>query len=292
MARAIVPAADMMLDTEYKVLDKGYIVFMDYMGTDEDIIQAARVTVGKTKKNTKDDEHTLRYMFRHRHTTPFEMCEIKMKVRLPIMVARQWIRHRTGSFNEYSLRYTQPLQDESGHMLIYIPEQYEKQDQSNRQGRAKVLVDKDPELIRNLLMMEYSESEGMYDNFVNQLGMSLEIARSHLPLALYTEWVWKVDLHNLLGFLTLRADSHAQMEIRVYAEKIMEFLQVWVPQTYKAFIDYRMEAMNLSRMEVAVLRSFLSRHAHLFHEIEGEEIIVKGRERDEFMAKAKRLFGL
>lgn len=281
---------DKQLEVEHKVLDKGFVRVVDYMGDDNAICQAARVSYGSGTKTVNEDRGLIRYLMRHRHSTPFEMCEIKLHVKLPVFVARQWIRHRTANVNEYSARYS--ILDRE----FYIPEtdDVKPQSKTNKQGRdGELPIDVRSAMIETIRQV----SEGNYQvydelrtgmpwfdpngtpwsqynssdiadqaamdaveagHYTEEHGMAREMARMVLPTNIYTQWYWKVDLHNLLHFLSLRADPHAQYEIRAYAEKICELIKPWVPHTFEAFEDYVMGAETFSRQEMEALREFFT----------------------------------
>jgi len=228
MTRPTVPALDAVLGEARPVLDYGFVRVIDYMGNDAAIVQAARVSYGDGTKTLREDEGLIRYLYRNRHTSPFEMCEIKLHCKMPIFVARQWVRHRTASINEVSARYS-VLSEE-----FYVPEQFKAQDTKNRQGSAEALGESD-----NVLMQDWTmeSSQACYDLYTRMLdkGSSRELARMVLPVNFYTEWYWKIDLHNLLHFLTLRCDAHAQAEIRAYADVIAEIVKLWVPTVHAAW---------------------------------------------------------
>jgi len=263
--RATVPALEEALFTAFPVLDHGFVRVVDYMGDDAAIVQAARVSYGRGTKSVHNDAGLIRYLLRHRHTTPFEMCEIKLHVKLPVFVARQWIRHRTANVNEYSARYS--VLDRE----FYIPSQAHlaAQSSSNRQGRGDVLEGAEAERVLQLLRDDAATCYDHYEDMLNEgpdgqpadesrQGLARELARMNLPLNIYTQWYWKTDLHNLLHFLSLRADSHAQYEIRAYADVMMDLTEKWVPITAKAFQDYRMGAVNLSAQSLAVVKRLLA----------------------------------
>lgn len=251
--RATAPGMEAHLYTAQPVLDHGFVRAIDYMGDDSAIVQAARVSYGAGTKHVQNDEGLIRYLMRHWHSTPFEMCELKLHVKLPVFVARQWIRHRTANVNEYSARYS--ILDRE----FYIPEpaQLAAQSTVNNQGRGAVL--EGAEAARVLAMLK-SDAAQMYDHYEDMLsqdgqqGLARELARMNLPMNIYTQWYWKTDLHNLFHFLRLRADSHAQYEIRVYAEAIARMVADWVPQAHAAFEDYRMGGVTLSAKAVDVLK--------------------------------------
>ena len=247
------------------VLDHGFVRVIDYMGDDAAVVQAARVSYGKGTKKVSDDAGLINYLLRHRHTTPFEMCEIKYHIKLPIFIARQWIRHRTANVNEYSARYS--VLDRE----FYIPaeNQLAAQSNSNRQGRGDLLRGAEAQHVMELLR---EDARTTYDHYVEMLnedengnvidesreGLARELARMNLTLNTYTQWYWKVDLHNLLHFLSLRADAHAQYEIRVYADAMLETVKRWCPITFQAFLDYRVGGLTLSGKALAVVKQLLA----------------------------------
>ena len=262
--RAMVPALEDILYQPLPVLDQGFIRVIDYMGDDAAIVQAARVSYGRGTKQVSNDRGLINYLMRHRHTSPFEMCEIKLHIKLPIFIARQWIRHRTANVNEYSARYS--VLEEA----FYTPasEHLAAQSKTNRQGRADALEGTESSDALDRIRAHSSEAYQLYLDLLNEdragqtgdpskRGLARELARMTLPLNTYTEWYWKIDLHNLLHFSALRADSHAQYEIRAYAEVLLDVLKRWVPLTYDAFIDYRHEGAELSAKALAVVRRLL-----------------------------------
>jgi thymidylate synthase (FAD) len=233
------------LYTAYPVLDHGFVRVIDYMGDDAAICQAARVSYGKGTKSVQNDEGLIRYLMRHWHSTPFEMCEIKLHVKLPVFVARQWIRHRTANVNEYSARYS--ILDRE--FYIPAPEHVAAQSVVNNQGRGDILTGEEATRVLEILKADSARAYDNYENMISQdgqQGLARELARMNLPANIYTQWYWKVDLHNLLHFLRLRADAHAQYEIRVYAEEMCKIVADWVPFAYRAFEDYRMGGATLS----------------------------------------------
>ncbi len=276
-------ALSKILGKEIKCLDKGFIRLIDAMGDDSSIVQAARVSYGKGTKTPSADRELIRYLMRHRHTSPFEMVEFKFHIKLPIFVARQWIRHRTANVNEYSGRYSE-MKDE-----FYVPEieQIRTQSTINKQGRDEERL---PEETAKLILQILQESQYLlYSQYQSMLEKNLarELARINLPLSTYTEWYWKIDLHNLLHFLKLRLDWHAQYEIRVYAEKIAEILKIAVPITWEAFEDYILGGINLSKQEINVLKQIIN-----FDRLSDELIensSLKGLEAKEFMMKLKKI---
>lgn len=259
--RATVPALEELLYKPLPVLDHGFVRVVDYMGDDSAIVQAARVSYGKGTKQVSEDRGLIRYLMRHWHSTPFEMCEIKLHVKLPMFVARQWIRHRTANVNEYSARYS--ILDRE--FYVPSPEHLSAQSKSNRQGRAGVL---EGEHAQNVLNMLKEDATRCYDNYMWMLnedeskgdhdGLARELARMNLPVNFYTQWYWKVDLHNLMHFLRLRADPHAQYEIRVYADAILNIMKAWVPLAFDAFEEYRLGAAQLSATGVRLVQRRLA----------------------------------
>lgn len=242
--RAVSSEIEKILYKPIPVLDHGFIRVIDYMGNDSSIVQAARVSYGVGTKRVQEDRGLINYLMRHGHTTPFEMCEIKLHVKLPIFVMRHWVRHRTANINEYSARYS-VLSNE-----FYIPEleQIARQSETNKQGKSDVAMDtaKGQKVVDTLDDFSKSAYE-KYSHMLDDLGLTRELARTILPVSVYTEMYWKIDLHNLLHFLKLRADSHAQYEIRCYANKILDIVKAWVPFTYDAFVNYRQNAVSVSR---------------------------------------------
>ncbi|MCH2168242.1 MAG: FAD-dependent thymidylate synthase [Oceanicola sp.] len=242
------------------VLDHGFVRVIDYMGDDAAICQAARVSYGKGTKSVQNDEGLIRYLMRHWHSTPFEMCEIKLHVKLPVFVARQWIRHRTANVNEYSARYS--ILDRE----FYIPTEEHLAAQSviNNQGRGDVLEPAEAARVLEMLKGDAARCYDHYEEMIGQdgqQGLARELARMNLPANIYTQWYWKVDLHNLFHFLRLRADSHAQYEIRVYADEICRLVADWVPAAYRAFEDYRLGGATLSGKALDCVRRMLAGEA-------------------------------
>ena len=261
--RPVALALEKVLYQPFKVLDKGFIRIVDYMGNDSSIVQAARVSYGKGTKKKSLDEGLIRYLLRHKHTTPFEMCEIKLHVKLPIFIARQWIRHRTANVNEYSARYS-ILEDE-----FYIPKiaNLAEQSSSNKQGRGKKINE---DLAAKIIKILKDDSTRCYNNYLWMLNenntqgydetrdsLSRELARINLTLNTYTEWYWKIDLHNFMHFLSLRADHHSQFEIRAYADVLIKILKKWVPITYKAFCSYMLNSTELSQEALQVIKELI-----------------------------------
>jgi thymidylate synthase (FAD) len=251
--RAVSEGMEAHLYRAHEVLDHGFIRVIDYMGDDAAIVQAARVSYGAGTKHVQNDEGLIRYLMRHWHSTPFEMCEIKLHVKLPVFVARQWIRHRTANVNEYSGRYS--ILDRE--FYIPQPEQLAAQSVVNNQGRGEVLTGAEAARVLEILKRDAAQCYDNYESMLSQdgqQGLARELARMNLPMNIYTQWYWKVDLHNLFHFLRLRADAHAQYEIRVYAEAIAACVRDWVPLAFAAFEDYRMGGATLSAKAISVLK--------------------------------------
>ena len=247
------------------ILDHGFIRVIDYMGDDTSIVQAARVSYGKGTKKVSTDSGLIKYLMRHWHSTPFEMCEIKYHVKLPIFIARQWIRHRTANVNEYSARYS--ILDKE----FYLPavENLAAQSQSNRQGRGDVLSGDQAKKVLDLLKKDAEQTYDNYETMLNerydgsvidekQVGLARELARMNLTLNTYTQWYWKTDLLNLMNFLRLRADHHAQYEIRAYADSMLDTVKRWVPITYEAFLDYRVGGTEVSSKGKKIIQKLIS----------------------------------
>jgi len=264
-SRPTVPALEAMLHRPIAVLDHGFVRVVDYMGDDGAIVQAARVSYGRGTRRVSEDTGLIRYLMRHHHSTPFEMCEIKLHVKLPIFVARQWIRHRTANVNEYSARYS--ILDRE--FYLPAPEHLAAQSETNRQGRGAVLDGVEAAEVLDLLRSDAARCHDHYLAMLNETesgaprdparaGLARELARMNLTLNTYTQWYWKIDLHNLFHFLTLRADAHAQYEIRAYAEAMLGITEAWVPAAHQAFRDYRLGAVTLSAPMLAVLRRMLA----------------------------------
>lgn len=285
--RVIAPALEEILYKPIPVLDHGFIRVVDYMGDDSSIVQAARVSYGRGTKKSLQDKGLINYLMRHRHTTPFEMCDIKFHIKLPIFIARQWIRHRTASVNEYSARYS-ILSNE-----FYVPQKINLSAQSaiNKQGRSE---DKLPDDVADrVLRIIKEDSEKCYRHYIemmneddqgniiddNTVGITRELARMNLTLNHYTEWYWKINLYNLLHFLALRADSHAQYEIRVYAQAMLDVVKAWVPYAYEAFVEHNMNGTTISRKGIKIIRQMLGGK-----EVSQESSGMSKREWSELMA--------
>jgi thymidylate synthase (FAD) len=270
-----------LVGKEFRCLDKGFVRLIDVMGDDSAIVQAARVSYGSGTKKVHEDRGLIRYLMRHLHTTPFEMVEFKFHVKLPIFVARQWIRHRTANVNEYSGRYSE-MKDE-----FYVPDADQVRGQSamNKQGRSDEAFDAErAESIRTSMQQTQDMLYGQYQEMLST-DLAREIARINLPVSNYTEWYWKIDLHNLFHFLRLRIDAHAQYEIRVYGEAMAEIAKAAVPLAYEAFEDYILHSQRFSRSELQIIRSTLSTLPSV------DELQAKGlsaREAREFLDKLQK----
>jgi len=262
--RVTAPELEKILYDAIPVLDHGFIRVVDYMGDDASIVQAARVSYGKGTKKVSTDAGLIKYLMRHWHSTPFEMCEIKYHIKLPIFIARQWIRHRTANVNEYSARYS--ILDKE----FYLPtsENLAAQSQSNRQGRGEVLKGDQAKKVLDLLKNDAERTYSNYEEMLNErydgtvidekkIGLARELARMNLTLNTYTQWYWKTDLLNLMNFLRLRADHHAQYEIRAYAEVMLDTLKKWVPTTYEAFMDYRVGGTEVSAKGKIIIQKLI-----------------------------------
>jgi thymidylate synthase (FAD) len=264
--RPVSPELEKILYQPFEVLDHGFVRVVDYMGNDSAVVQAARVSYGQGTKKINADKGLINYLIANRHTTPFEMCEIKFHIKLPIFIARQWIRHRTASVNEYSARYS-IMEDE-----FYIPkaEYLSAQSKINHQGRdeTKILNFDEQKKVLEILKKDSENSYNHYLEMINQNkngeildsnkeGLARELARMNLPLNCYTQWYWKIDLHNLMHFLALRADSHAQFEIRAYAEIMLDIVKKWVPFSYEAFEKYRRNGVEFSSAAIEVIKKMI-----------------------------------
>ena len=262
--RVTAPELEKILYEAIPILDHGFIRVIDYMGDDSSIVQAARVSYGKGTKKVSTDSGLIKYLMRHWHSTPFEMCEIKYHVKLPIFIARQWIRHRTANVNEYSARYS--ILDKE----FYLPasKHLAAQSQSNRQGRGDVIEGDQAKQVLDLLKDDAERTYKNYEEMLNERfdgttidenkkGLARELARMNLTLNTYTQWYWKTDLLNLMNFLRLRADSHAQYEIRAYADVMLDTVKKWVPITYDAFMDYRVGGTEVSAKGKIVIQKLI-----------------------------------
>jgi len=257
MARIIVPEAEALLDQEIKVLDKGFVRLVDYLGGDERIVQAARVSYGSGTKSYRQDRGLINYLIKNWHTSPFEQVQLTFHTKMPVFVARQWVRHRTARLNEISGRYS-VMKDE---FYVPEPEHVSFQSESNKQGRGETLpIDQAQEVIQIMA----DEQRGIYANYQKMLdmGVARELARSDLPLSMYTEWYWQIDLHNLFHFIRLRLDPHAQYEIRVYAEALATCAKAVAPLAYEAFEEHILGSVTFSRAEAAALTTMLAGGEH------------------------------
>ena len=270
--RITAPELEKILYEAIPVLDHGFIRVIDYMGDDTSIVQAARVSYGKGTKKVNTDAGLIKYLMRHWHSTPFEMCEIKYHVKLPIFIARQWIRHRTANVNEYSARYS--ILDKE--FYLPSPEHLAAQSQSNRQGRGDIIEGDQAKEVLDLIKSDAERTYKNYEQMLNERydgsiidekksGLARELARMNLTLNTYTQWYWKTDLLNLMNFLRLRADDHAQYEIRTYADKMLDTLKKWVPITYEAFMDYRVGGTEVSSKGKSIIKKL----------IKGEKITIE-----------------
>ena len=266
--RVTVPELENVLYEAIPILDHGFIRVIDYMGDDTSIVQAARVSYGKGTKKVSTDSGLIKYLMRHWHSTPFEMCEIKYHVKLPIFIARQWIRHRTANVNEYSARYS--ILDKE--FYLPAPQNLAAQSQSNRQGRGDVLEGENAKKVLDLLKGDAEQTYNNYEMMLNErydgstidengVGLARELARMNLTLNTYTQWYWKTDLLNLMNFLRLRADHHAQYEIRAYADAMLETVKKWVPITYEAFMDYRVGGTEVSSKGKEIIKKLIQGQA-------------------------------
>lgn len=273
MAHCIVPEAEAILDKEFPVLDKGFVRLVDYFGGDQRIVQSARVSYGEGTKSVSQDGALIDYLLRHQHTSPFEQVVMTFHVKMPIFVARQWVRHRTGRMNEVSGRYSIMKEE------FYVPEaeKVAPQSKDNKQGRASEAFDSE---IANKIINQLEEGQkSAYENYSELLddGLAREIARINLPLSLYTEFYWEMDLHNLFHFLKLRLDSHAQYEIRVYAEVMLEMCKKVAPMATESFINHQNNGVNFSGEEMDALRAIL----------DGKPNPLEGKKKDRFEEKIR-----
>lgn len=275
-----------LLEKEYKVLDNGFVRLIDVMGDDNSIVQAARVSYGVGTKTVNEDRGLIRYLLRHKHTTPFEMVEFKFHIKLPIFIARQWIRHRTANVNEYSGRYSE-MKDE-----FYLPdlEQLRHQSTLNKQARSEEELDPNVaaeirKIMLNTQLKLYDEYKGILDK-----GLAREIARINLPLSNYTEWYWKIDLHNLFHFLRLRIDDHAQYEIQEYGKAMAEIVKKVVPVAWEAFEDYILDSQYFSKMELKALKEIID--FTKVDSLDGETFGLKKREYNELVDKLNKISNL
>lgn len=273
MARSTIPEAEALLDQEIKVLDKGFVRLVDYMGGDDRIVQAARVSYGAGTKSYREDRGLIHYLLRNDHTSPFEQVVLTFHAKMPIFVARQWVRHRTARLNEVSGRYS-VMKDE-----FYVPEaqQIRGQSKDNKQARSDEVIE-GAEAIAQQMRNEQATAYSQYTDLLEK-GVARELARSNLPLSLYTEWYWQCDLHNLLHFLRLRLDPHAQYEIRVYAEAMARCAQAVAPIAYEAFTEHKLGSVTFSRSEALALSKAMR----------GEDTGLSGRALALFEAKLEKV---
>jgi thymidylate synthase (FAD) len=288
--RSVSEGLEAILYQAFPVLDHGFVRVVDYMGDDGAVVQAARVSYGRGTRKVTEDRGLIHYLLRHWHTTPFEMAEIKLHVKMPIFVARQWIRHRMANVNEYSARYS--ILDRE--FYVPAPEQLAAQSTQNRQGRGNVVG---ADEARHVLKILTEDAERNYDHYLEMLnydengeqldadrqGLARELARMNLSLNFYTQWYWKTDLHNLMNFLRLRADPHAQYEIRAYADVILDIMKQWVPKTFEAFREHRLEAVTFSGEALKALRRMLAGET-----VQHSDTAMSRREWEEFLAKIDR----
>jgi thymidylate synthase (FAD) len=292
MAHEIVPAAEEILDREFPVLDHGFVRLVDYNGGDQRIVQSARVSYGAGTKTYRQDRGLIHYLLRNAHTSPFEQVNLTFHAKMPIFVARQWVRHRTARLNEISGRYS-VMKDE-----FYLPEgaAIAPQAEDNKQGRSSTGFEAwEQEAIREALAGEQRRAYSAYEELLER-DVARELARINLPVSTYTEWYWQIDLHNLFHFLALRMDAHAQYEIRAYAEVIMDITRRVAPAATEAFEEYQVHAVRFSRKEFAALQALLGvgprgdgatddddsglRHA-------AEQAGLAGREVDRFLSRIR-----
>ncbi len=275
MARITVPEADALLDQEIKVLDKGFVRLVDYLGGDERIVQSARVSYGGGTKSFRQDRGLIHYLLRNDHTSPFEQVVLTFHCKMPIFVARQWVRHRTARLNEISGRYS-VMKDE-----FYVPaeDQMRQQSTDNKQARSDEKLD--PKLAQQMVDEMATDQSVLYRHYEQMIdgGLAREIARANLPLSLYTEWYWQIDLHNLFRFIRLRLDPHAQYEIRVYAEALAQCAKAVAPMAFEAFEEHMMNSVTLSRNECAAIQAMLQNQAN---PLEGRALAI-------FEQKLKRM---
>lgn len=275
--------ASSIIGREITCLDKGFVRLVDVMGDDAAIVQAARVSYGSGTKKVHEDRGLIRYLMRHLHTTPFEMVEFKFHIKLPIFVARQWIRHRTANVNEYSGRYSE-MKDE-----FYVPalDQVRAQSASNKQGRAdEAFPTEQAKAIADTMSATQDRLYAEYQDLLEK-DLAREIARINLPVSNYTEWYWKIDLHNLFHFLKLRIDPHAQYEIRVFAQAMADIVKEIVPVAYEAFEDYMLKSQRFSRLELKAIAAYMAERPTEVEDL--ERFGLKGREAREFLDKLSKI---
>lgn len=296
LGRPAVPALEELLGVPIRVLDEGFVRLIDYMGDDSAVVQAARVSYGAGTKRVREDRGLIRYLMQHQHTTPFEMCEIKLHVRAPMDCWRQWIRHRTANVNEYSTRYSVAIDSTQR----TAPDKWRTQSGVDKQGSSEYLPREVGQQLSSAELELQNATRQVYETRLSA-GVSREQARKDLPLSTYTEAYWKIDLHNLLHFLDLRMDDHAQEEIRAYATAIGERITSrWVPLVWEAFMDYRRKATRLSRLETDIVRALIGQRPEEARTLAADAGLLKAsktgglvrnREREEIEARLRR-FGL
>jgi len=272
MARIVSPEAEKLLDKEIKVLDRGFVRLVDYLGSDARIVQAARVSYGEGTRTVREDKELIDYLLRHGHTSPFEQVIITIHAKMPIFVARQWVRHRTARLNELSGRYSEMLDE----FYVPEPERIKPQDTFNRQSSLEE-GEVPPELQKKVIEIITRDQRTVYTAYREMLddGISRELSRINLPLSLYTQWYWQIDLHNLFHFLKLRMDKHAQWEIRQYANALARIAKAVAPWAYESFEDHILYGANFSRTEIQALREMIN----------GKPCPLKGRKLKEFNQK-------
>ena len=252
--RSKVEELDLILENEFQILDHGFIRLIDYMGNDSSIVQAARVSYGAGTKAVSEDKALINYLIKHKHTSPIEMCEIKFHLKMPIFIARQWIRHRTASINEYSARYSIL----SNQYYIPEPERMQRQSTNNKQGSGEALPKEFATKVANILNEDANRCYANYEEMLGgEITLARELARMNLTLNYYTEFYWKIDLHNFLHFINLRAHPHAQYEIRVYAQKLLEIAEIWCPFATSAFKEHIMNGVNFSASQIKIISKML-----------------------------------
>lgn len=282
MPRIVIPEADLLLDVKQPVLDHGWVVPIDYMGGDKRIVDAARISIaGEKVSATLSDRNLIRYLLRHKHTTPFEKVRFEFAIKAPIFVMRQWIRHRMSSTNEMSARYGE-LPNE-----FYVPslDRMQKQSKNNKQGSGDVLSVQDATIVKALMESIHKNAYTTYETLLDDYDLAREISRGVLPVNVYTQWYWTIDLWNLMHFLRLRLDSHAQYEIRVYAQQLYEFAKLVAPIAFEAFDDYILHSVTLSKQEVNLLEELLSTVNETRQKDEVVESLGSQRELQELLTK-------
>ena len=281
MTRPYSPQLDKLIGTKIPILDHGFIIVRDYMGVDRSIADAARVSYGDGTRTVNDDTNLIRYLVEHQHSSPLEMCEIKLHIKLPLFVARQWIRHRTANVNEESARYSLMCRE------FYVPNASDMAQQSinNKQGRGDVLTPIQAARAADKIESFSRIARFNYESLLNEEALARELARMNITLNYYTQWVWKCDLRNLLHFIKLRMDPHAQLEIRKYAEEIWRIVQAWVPAAAKAFEEYQLYAASFSRLENELLKAIVPADLAKILNDQPQWHQMKPRQQQAFLAK-------